>query len=437
MRILFKQMLCAAASLALACGMTPALPGIALAGQPASQAEAAYQQASVSEAAAAIIKRIDRLPEAEDLVLGDKAAVTSIRTDYDALPYDDRQQVTNLPTLEAAEARIQALDEGSASTDATVDRLYGAVAYQTALSIVDAAFGSDATCDNVVLARDDHYADALSGSGLAGVLDAPLLLTHSDELPSEVRTRIGQLHATHVYILGGTVAVSSSVEEELESHGIEVSRICGDTIYETSLAISQKIVELGGSSDEAIVANPTAFQDAVSASSFAYRYHVPILLQTWGDTAADRGYDQAGLDFLAGRECIVLGGAAAVSDDSVSSLDVVHRCAGATAYDTSLAIAEYFVETGRLNASSVSIASGIVPYMGVDALAAAAIAGRQGGVVLLAQPNGSYDYYSTAAPDAFIDAHKADVRQVHVLGGAVVMPDAFFTSVQERLNSGE
>ena len=40
-------------------------------------------------------------------------------------------------------------------------------------------------------------------------------------------------------------------------------------------------------------------------------------------------------------------------------------------------------------------------------------------------------------PDAFIDAHKADVRQVHVLGGAVVMPDAFFTSVQERLNSGE
>ncbi|MDY2626049.1 MAG: cell wall-binding repeat-containing protein, partial [Coriobacteriales bacterium] len=191
----------------------------------------------------------------------------------------------------------------------------------------------------------------------------------------------------------------------------------------------------GGSQRYAIACNPTSFVDAVSISGWAYANRVPVMLQTWGDTAADRGFDAEAQQILAGRQLIVAGGPAAVSDESLAGIDAasVTRLGGADAFQTSLSIAEWELEHG-MSASSISVASAIEQYNGVDALAASALAGRRGGVLLLAQSNPAYEpAVETGSALGFISEHASEVSRVHVLGGEVAQTADFYQQIEDAL----
>lgn len=123
----------------------------------------------------------------------------------------------------------------------------------------------------VIHATGKNFADALSGSYLAVVKNAPILLTNGKA------DNIVQLHAYiqenviaggTVYILGGTGAVPASVEE-LE--GYEVTRLFGPTRYDTNFAILE---EAGITGEDWIVATGKSFADSLSASAAGK----PILL---------------------------------------------------------------------------------------------------------------------------------------------------------------
>lgn len=317
--------------------------------------------------------------------------------------------------------------------EATIERLAGDYAADTAAAVAARAFEGD-SADTVVISRDDDYFDALSGAGLAGALNAPILLTRPNELSAACMDEIEALGATKAVVLGGTSAVSDDVVASLEAKGVSVERVWGDDAYGTSLAVSQKLVnELGGNAQYAVAVNPTNFADAVSISGWAYRNKVPVMLQTWGDTAADRGYTDEALQILTGRTVIVCGGTSAVSDESVAGLSTV-RLGGETLYDTSRAIANWEIAEGGMSAADVSIASAAEPLKGVDALAASALAGRNGGVVLLAQSNP--EYYPPVATDvalSFITSCKDEIEAVHVLGGTSASTEEFYGAIKEAM----
>ena len=152
-------------------------------------------------------------------------------------------------------------------------------------------------------------------------------------------------------------------------------------------------------------------------------------------TSADRGFDAEAQQILTGRQLIVAGGPAAVSDESLAGIDAasVTRLGGADAFQTSLAIAEWELEHG-MSASSISVASAIEQYNGVDALAASALAGRKGGVVLLAQSNPAYEPApETSAALGFISEHASEVSRVHVLGGEVAQTPEFYQQIEDAL----
>jgi photosystem II stability/assembly factor-like uncharacterized protein len=67
----------------------------------------------------------------------------------------------------------------------------------------------------VIIATGRNWPDALGGAALAGVLDAPILLSEPTSLPSVTADEISRLGATHAIILGGTGAVSSGVRPPL------------------------------------------------------------------------------------------------------------------------------------------------------------------------------------------------------------------------------
>ena len=300
-----------------------------------------------------------------------------------------------------------------------VERIAGDYANETAVLISQAAFIAS---DWVIVARDDDFADALVSTGLAGALDCPIILTGRTALSPAAADEIERLGATSAYVIGGSAAIEDQVVTDLEGLGLDVERIWGENSYDTSLACAEKIVSITEMDQAAIVAMSQNFVDALSMSPISWNQGVPIILQTWGDTSADRGFTDDAKAFLEGKTLLVAGGTGAVSDESLEGMTVYKRLAGVTGYETSDAIAEWACEIGFLNPISAVFASGAQAPKGVDALAGSALAGKMRCPILLVNGNADLEAVDTTTIDGFLTNHAADIANVYVLGGTYVMP---------------
>lgn len=326
--------------------------------------------------------------------------------------------------------------------DSTV-RVAGDEAADTSAKIAQAAFPEGS--EWVVIARDDDFADAMSATGLAGTLEAPIVLTDRNGLSNAAADAVKALGAKKAYIIGGKGAIPGNLESELEAIGCQViDRVFGNESWDTSAACAKMIAEHGGNPNgDAIVAMSSNFQDALSISSFAYKYKVPIFLETSGD---ERELPAAARETIENQKgaIYVPGGPGAVPTSSVEGVfgaDRVARIFGEDGYDTSNQIATYMVNNGLLSADTVCIASGAPAPKGVDALAGAALAGKAGGVMLLANDNPAFGEVDSTAVDgsdsqgtpAFLASHAPDVNQAYLLGGNAVIGADLQRKVAELL----
>jgi 5'-nucleotidase/UDP-sugar diphosphatase len=212
-------------------------------------------------------------------------------------------------------------------------RLSGANRYETAIAVSKQGWES---ADTVVIARGDQYADALTAAPLADQNDAPILLTRSGGLAAGVAEEIERLGAEKAIVLGGTLAVSNDVVKQLETLGLEVDRIGGQTRYDTSVAIA---AELETDATDAVVVSGLNFPDALSAGSYAAVNDKPILL-----TRPDRIPAVVANELESYTSTTIIGGTQAVSNDVESDLPNATRVSGADRYLTSAAVAEMLFE---------------------------------------------------------------------------------------------
>jgi hypothetical protein len=210
-----------------------------------------------------------------------------------------------------------------------VYRLAGEEAADTAALIARAAVQGGSS-EYVVIARDDDFADAMSATGLAGQLNAPIVLTNRYSLSPVAADAIQQIGAKKAYVIGGTGAIPADLESQLKEAGCTVEeRVFGEAACDASVACAQKIKALGGSCDFAVIAYGQNFQDALSMSSFAYAHKAPIFLQTDGDTSKDRHLTAEALSLLTGSgayaaaSVFVAGGHGAVSEESAEGQSAV------------------------------------------------------------------------------------------------------------------
>lgn len=323
-------------------------------------------------------------------------------------------------------------------------RLAGEDAVQTASIIASEAFG-DSTW--AILARDDDFADAMSATGLAGALNAPIVLTDRHGLSSEAATTLSELGVENVYIIGGQGAMPGAFESQLRAIGVShAERIFGNEAYDTLAVCADRIAKLDNACDYAIVTYGQNFQDALSMSSFAYKYHVPIFLQTYGSNSSYRHLTDDALAMLNGTgayaqaKVFVAGGAGAVSQDSAEhaldgGLHGGQRLWGDSGYDTSEAIAEFMTDQHLLSAGTICLASGALKPGGSDALAGAALAGKAGGVMLLTNGNADIESTDTTTVDGFLTANASVAENVFILGGTYVMPTALKNTIDEILHA--
>ena len=249
-----------------------------------------------------------------------------------------------------------------------MSRISGIDRYQTALEISSKGWDS---AETVIIARGNDFADALAGVPLAHAIEAPILLTLTDELSDNVLTEIERLGATQAIILGGTAAVSDAVQNELENANIHVTRADGNDRFETAASIAELVAPDGV--DEIVIANGMDFPDALSVASHAAQAGTPILL-TQKDSVP-RATTEA-LEKLGATKTIVVGGTEVVSDEVASELPNTKRLGGSDRYETNTLIASHY----GVDNNHLYVATG-TDY--ADALTGAVLAADTNSAVLL------------------------------------------------------
>lgn len=332
--------------------------------------------------------------------------------------------------------------EGKAFT-----RLAGDEAAETSSDVSQEAFDGGKS-EWVVLARDDDFADAMSATGLAGTLKAPIVLTDRNSLSSSAVEAIQAVGASRALIIGGRGAIPGDLESQLANIGVTVDqRVYGNEAPDTSVACADLIKKHGGNENgDAIVAMSTNFQDALSISSFAYRYGVPIFLEQGESEGRELPWESVERIKQLSGTIFVPGGPGAVPTQTVEDVfgsGCVQRLYGYDGYDTSNQIATWMVSHGYLTADMVVLACGAPSPKGLDALSGSALAGINGGVVLLVNGNRDLGWYRSVTvrawdsqgTRAFLRSYGEQVQRAYLVGGTYVMPYCTAADVADVLGS--
>ncbi len=374
-------------------------------------------------AAAAVQSKIDGLPDATDVTRADNAAIKEARASYNSLT-SAQKKLVNVARLEAAEKAL-------ASQAATVTRLWGQNAYDTMRAIVSSGAGfASGRGGTVIVATGEGYWDALAASGLAGVCDAPVLITQRAALSAQTKAEIQRLKPTRILVMGGPAAVSDAVMGQLKSaSGVTPTRVYGQTAPDTAVKIYQK--GSGSWGHTAIVATANGYWDALSVAPYAYAQKAPIFLTNYSDNVSARKLSDAALAALKGggfTRVLVIGGTAAIPASVETQLKgigitTVRRLWGQTAIDTSVAVAQFCLAEGmQANGMGVATSGG---YW--DALTGAALCGRQNAVLVLVANEKS------PSITTFVKANRMDIAQLYVFGGNAAVSAASVDAIKAAL----
>lgn len=274
------------------------------------------------------------------------------------------------------------LGAGTAHAEADVDleRVAGGNRYETSALAAD-RFGK---ANTVILASGEpgRYPDALAANYLAGLQNAPVLLTRKDTTPDVVKQAIEDSGARNIVLVGGEGAISAEQQQAL-GQDYSVRRLAGDDRYGTATAI----IEDGGDAqgDTALLATGTNFPDALGGGPVAFAEKMPLAITKVGDMPDDV---LAALKSAGVTKVLVLGGQSAVSQAVVDELkkegiEVSKRFAGSDRSETSTLLARHAITNFGFTDTAVNVASGYVEGDGADALGGAALTGRQERALLI------------------------------------------------------
>jgi putative cell wall-binding protein len=310
----------------------------------------------------------------------------------------------------------------AASAAATGVRVGGVNRYDTARLAALANFPAGSA--NAILATGENFPDGLAASGLAGALGAPLLLTPTAALAAGTVSALAALHVHTVQIVGGPAAVSPAVIAQLTGLGYTVpAAVAGATRYDTAAAMataaaSSAPVGTVGGKKTAIVATGANFPDALASGAAAYFAHIPILLTNPTSLSPQTSAEITSLGIT---NVLITGGLTAVSAGVETSLKALAggtltttRLAGATRFETSVAIATFETNQVVLGGLGMSVAN-VVLASGLNFPDALVGAEFKSPIVL----------NDTLPPSvaAWLGSVGAGVNTITALGGTAVISD--------------
>ncbi|CCL34389.1 TPA: cell wall-binding repeat-containing protein [Clostridioides difficile] len=242
----------------------------------------------------------------------------------------------------------------------TSDTIKGNNIYETAGLIADKKSYDTAIMVNM----DNSIADGLSASGLAGAVDAPILLAQKNKIPNETKQRLKNVKK--IYIIGKELSISKSVETELKNTGAQVTRLGGDDRIKTSYSVAKEVNGIK-KVDEVILTNAYKGEaDTISAAPISVRDIAPIVLT-----------DGKSVPFSTSNvKTYAVGGSISMSTSLVNKTNA-KRLGGSDRYDTNKKVIKEFYP----DASEFYLSDG---YDLVNALTGSTIA-KENPIVLVSE----------------------------------------------------
>ena len=183
-----------------------------------------------------------------------------------------------------------------------------------------------------IVASGHVFADALVAGPIAAHGRHPLLLTAPDRLHHQVPAYLRNAAVEHVVLMGGTAALSESVETSLRALGLDITRLAGATRFDTAVQAAELADGRYASGENACfgsrdigIARARVPFDSFSAGPLLARLCAPLVLAEptrVPDATADWLDDvraTALQDGIGSVDLRVFGGQAAVSDAALSS----------------------------------------------------------------------------------------------------------------------
>jgi hypothetical protein len=297
---------------------------------------------------------------------------------------------------------------GAVTVPSNVHRIAGSTRLATAIGVSQDQFATTGSASAVVLARSDTFPDALAGGPLAAKVHGPLLLTPPSGLDPTVQAEIQRVApaGSTVYILGGSSAISTTVDTKLTSLGFVPKRLAGTSRFGTAVAVADQM----GDPTTVFEATGLNFPDALAGGPAAIKTGGVILLTNGATQTTETA---AYLAAHPGGTHYALGGPAAKADPSATAL------AGDDRFWTSEAVAVTFFQS----ATTVGVATGLnFP----DALAAGSDLAAKGAPLLLVPGTGALP---NAISDDLFGRSSAGSTNVILFGGTASVSDDMASQV--------
>lgn len=294
----------------------------------------------------------------------------------------------------------------------TSKRLWGMTRFDTSAVIANEV-ASGGKVKNVILANGYNFPDALSGSVLAGKLNAPIVLSGATPLDSVRAIDFVNQHLDKdgtIYILGGQGAINETIVGSLKALGFKnYKRLGGLDRFETNKLIVDEIGVAEGT--PVVIASSDGFADALSISSIAGSKKMPIILSSAKGLSEDA---RAELKKINPSTVYIIGGTASIDNNTESEIASITgktptRIWGQDRYETSLAVNKYF----NFGTTTATVASGEgFP----DALSGSALATKLNAPILLV------DQSSVKKVKEYVDSKK--FTNLYIFGGEGVISNS-------------
>lgn len=301
---------------------------------------------------------------------------------------------------------------------------------EASLAISRETFASG-TASQVVLGRDDIFADTLAGAPLAGT-SGPILLTDGGptaSLHEGVEMELGRVlggartcSEQRVYLLGGPQALSRTLEGQVEALGYCVIRLFGPTRVETSAAVAQEVARRS-SPTRVVLASSKGWPDSAAAGAYAAATSTPVLVTPPGQL---HEAIRTAIRQLAPKEVVIVGGERALSaavEQGSAALVATRRVAGPARDATATAIASQLWPEDRIE--GLALVHGYREDSWAHALALAPGAARLGAPVA---------YVSSKVPPAVAELIRTGTYGFAVaVGGPAAVSDAVLEEVRRGM----
>lgn len=301
----------------------------------------------------------------------------------------------------------------------------GADRYETSVLVSMAAFERS---EYVIIASGLSFPEALAASGLAGLLDAPLLLSGDEGLPDPCLKEMIRLGAKQVVLIGDLPTRNSLLVSDLLAVGIESSQLTYHSGEDCRRTAEKVYAQNNGWGTTAIIANVSNLTQAGSASTLAYRLKAPILF-----TDSSGVLDEDLLELIKSggfKKLLVFGSKESLRlirgkrlADYLPDCSIV-RIWGKSRYDAAVQTAHWAITNDILTTSSVGIATA---NTFADAITGGILQATTGSVLLLCDPGYQRDVLNQ------MDGSITKLEQIRFFGGANTLPASFRSKLKRML----